>query len=62
MQLATSLTEEMPAEAQLHEDGITVHSWRVFREEYLDRKTRRKPCPFQSVVRRVSPWLEPKTC
>ncbi len=36
MQLATSLTEEMPAETQLHEDGITVHYWRVFREERLD--------------------------
>ncbi len=36
MHLTTSLTEETLTETQFHEDGITVHYWRVFREECLD--------------------------
>ncbi len=36
MQRTLSPTEERPTETQLHQDGITVHSWRVFREGSID--------------------------
>lgn len=36
MQLAKHLAEDIPTESQLHEDGMTVDYWRVFRQGSME--------------------------